>query len=337
MAMDYFVSPLKDDRDESLGQFIGRRMGREAVEKFAGPFMAGIYVSDPDRMSMKSTFPQFLAMEKKHGSLIKAALAAKKNPPRRKGLPAVGNAMFNSLRGGMQTLVDSLTGELQSETLLRTTVQSIEKIDDRFSLKLAGLHEGTIEADDIVLAVPARVAGPLLDGMHHDLAEKLSAIRYVSTATVSLAYLKNDVPPDRPLDGFGVIISPRENRRIIACTWTSTKFKYRAPPDSILIRVFVGGYKDEAFAEQDEEAIATLAREEVAIIMGIHSKPIFTNVFKWPKGNPQYDVGHAERVAHIEKLTGEIIGLHLAGSSYHGIGIPDCIKSALKVVDRILP
>jgi len=289
MAMDYFIRPRRDDSDESLGQFIGRRMGREAVEKFAGPFMAGIYVSDPDRMSMKSTFPRFLAMEKNHGSLIKAALASKKNPPKRSGPAAAGNAMFNSFSDGMQTLVDALSGALNCEKSFGTSVQSIEKKEGRFNLTLAGQREGVIEADDVVLAVSARVASPLLDGVHHELAKELQGIRFVNTATVSLAYLKDDLPADRPLDGFGVIIPPGEGRNIIACTWTSTKFKHRAPSDAVLIRVFVGGYKDEMLTEQSETALAELAHEEVSSMLGICSKPLFTNVFKWPKGNPQYD------------------------------------------------
>ena len=338
MAMDYFLPPRPAEGDESVGHFIGRRMGREAVEKFAGPLMAGIYVSDPDKLSMRGTFPRFLDMERKHGSLIKAALAARKSPPPPRNGPApAGNAMFNALRGGMFALIESLREQIESDLLLQTTVHSLRREGNGFVLHMQGKHAGVLNADDVILTAPARVAAELVRDVHGELATQLAAIRYVSTATVSLAYLKDDLPTDRPLDGFGVIIPPGEKRRIIACTWASTKFKYRAPRDCALIRVFVGGYRDESLAELDEPELIEMVRDELADILGITARPAMVNAYRWPKGNPQYDVGHPDRVAAMEALAATVPGLHLAGGAYHGVGMPDCIRSARMAVDRIIP
>jgi protoporphyrinogen/coproporphyrinogen III oxidase len=337
MAMEYFLPPRPQGEDESLGSFIGRRLGREAVDKFAGPLMAGIFVSDPDRLSMRGTFPAFLEMEKKYGSLIRAAKAMKKNPPKRTGPPAAGNAMFNTLKGGMYNLIEAMRDRLSGKILTGTTVQSLEKTSGGFTLHLAGKGAGIIMADEVVLTVPAPRAAGLVNSLHSELAGMLKSIRFVSTATVSMAYLLDDIPAERPLDGFGVLIPASEKRKLIAITWASTKFRHRAPPGCVLLRAFIGGYRDEALAEQDADAMVSMVQEEFASLLGIKAQPVFSKVYRWTKGNPQYDVGHLDRVASMESLANTVAGLHLAGSSYHGIGMPDCIKSAIKAVDRILP
>ena len=337
MAMEYFLPPRPAADDESLGDFIGRRLGREAVDKFAGPLMAGIFVSDPDRLSMRGAFPMFLEMEKKYGSLIRAAQAMKKNPPKRTGLPAAGNAMFNSLKGGMRQLVDALIARLTGTIWTDTSVTAIERCDGKYTLSLSGNGPATLPCDDVVLAIPAHRAAGLVAPLNEELSRMMGAIRFVSTATCSLAYLLDDIPADRPLDGFGVLIPASEKRRLIACTWASTKFKHRAPPGCVLLRAFVGGYRDEALAEQDEDALIDMVRDEFAVLFGITAKPMLHRVYQWHKGNPQYDVGHPSRVEKMDALAASVGGLHLAGSSYHGIGMPDCIKSALMTVDRIIP
>lgn len=337
MALEVVLPPRPAENDESLGSFIGRRLGREAVEQFAGPFMAGIFVSDPDKLSMRSTFPSFLDMERKHGSLIRAARAMKKNPPKRSGPASAGNAMFNTLRGGMQQLVEALRERIAARVLSGTKVAALARGEDGWTLSLEGAEHGTLTADDVILAVPAHRAAPLVAPFLPALSAALREIRFVSTATVSFAYMLDDIPAERPLDGFGVIIPPREQRRLIACTWASTKFKHRAPAGCVLMRAFVGGYRDETLAEQDDETLLALVRDEYASLFGIKAPPLFTKIYRWPKGNPQYDVGHLDRVAAMEQIAATMPGLHLAGSSYHGVGMPDCIKSALRAVDRILP
>jgi oxygen-dependent protoporphyrinogen oxidase len=338
MALEYVLPPRPSPDDESLGHFIGRRFGREAVETFGGPLMAGIFVSDPDRLSMRGSFPTFLEMEKKYGSLIRAARMMKKKPPaKRAGPAAAGGAMFNSVRGGMFELVEALRKNITADLLLGASVVSIARKDKGYAIHVDGRERRTIEADDVVLTVPAHRAAALLLPLHENLSAALGRIRFVSTATVSLAYRREDLPADRPLDGFGVLIPASENRRIIASTWASTKFAHRAPPGSVLLRAFVGGYRGEALAEQSEEELAAMVREEFDALFGLRAAPSIARVYRWPKGNPQYDVGHLDRVGDMEAMTGDLPGMHLAGSSYHGVGMPDCIKSALRAVDRILP
>ena len=330
MAMELFVPRGSWKDDVTLAEFFGRRFGRECVERLAGPMMAGIFVSDPYRMSMQGTFPMFIDMEQRHGSLIRAAQAARRKP-RAPNPKAAGRSMFNSLRRGLGSMIDALAAELKDGIRLGTSVTALRPLGGRWSVETS---QGALEADHVILALPAGPAAALLKPVHAELSGMLADIRHVSTATVSLAYLGADVPLD--LDGFGVLIPPNEGRRLIACTWSSVKFKHRAPAGSVLMRGFVGGYHHEELAGLPDDELVELVRTEYRELFGIHAEPLLTRIYRWPKANPQYDVGHPARVRQMEKLADAIPGLHLAGSAYHGIGMPDCVKSALRSVDAIV-
>jgi oxygen-dependent protoporphyrinogen oxidase len=331
MAMDYFVPPREGDGDISLADFIGRRLGHECVDRIAGPLMAGIFVSDPQRLSMKGTFPRFLDMEKKHGSLIKAAKAARLHPSPVNPL-AAGHAMFNSLRRGMGHLAESLAGRLEGDVRLAHQALGIQRGGGRLRVDT---DHGPVETDAVVLALPAYHAARLVKDIHPDLSEQLAALRYLSTTTVTSAFMREDLPEGRELDGFGVLIPAPENRQIIACTWSSVKFRHRAPSGTFLLRAFIGGHPRQELAELPDDRIIALVSEEYRKLFGITAAPIFHRIYRWHRGNPQYDVGHLDRVAEMERIAAETPGLFLAGSAFHGIGMPDCIRSGKTAAQRI--
>ncbi len=334
MGLDLIIPPRKETGDESLASFIRRRLGEEALDKIAGPIMAGIYTADPERLSMQSAFPQFSAMERQHGSLIKAMQRAKKMRP-----PSGGNskppAMFTSLQGGMKELVDTLTNRLEGELCLGCRVASLSAQSPGFEITLDTGGQ-PITADAVILAVPAYVAANLMESVDAQLTEALKKIRHVSTANISLGYRRADVADQHDFNGFGFMVPKSENRQILACTWSSTKFDYRASADDILMRVFVGGDGKEHLVDLSDEELLKLAQAEIADIMGVTAPPVLHRVFRWINGNPQYDVGHLDRVSEIEKLAGKISGLHFTGSAFRGIGIPDCITSAQSTADQVL-
>lgn len=337
MGFDLFAAARQEDTDESLAQFIRRRLGAEALAKFAAPLMAGIFTADAEKLSMKAAFPTFLAMEKKHRSLLLAARAAKKNPPPRRagGIRPAGDAMFNSFKRGMSTLTDELAKRFTGDLRLETRVTSIARNGSRYTLLLDGANAGVIEADAVILAAPAYACAKMVANLHAGLAEQLRAIRYVSTASIALSYFQNDIPSTRPLDGYGVVIPATENRRINACTWTSTKFRHRAPPGTVLLRSFVGGHRDEEAAGLPDAELIAIVRKEYEELFHITTEPMHARIFRWPRGNVQYDVGHLDRVAEIEKTAAELPGLQFAGCAFRGIGIPDCIRSAKEAVEII--
>ncbi|MBT4138866.1 MAG: protoporphyrinogen oxidase [Candidatus Latescibacteria bacterium] len=332
MGMELFVPPRKEDGDESLADFIRRRLGTEALDKIGGPMLAGIHSADPEQLSLLGSFPMYAMMEKKYGSLIKAARAMKKSRP----APTSGQkppAMFNSLIGGLGEMVDALMERLGGDLRMGVAVEKIEKTDAGYDVRVNG---ETIQTDALVLSTPAYAAGDLVAGFAPDLAGALHTIRYVSTATISLGYKKADVEGQHDLEGFGFLIPKSEGRRISGCTWASTKLNYRAPEDGVLLRTFVGGTGQEELVDLSDEELIALSREEIADLMGVTAEPVVTRIYRWKNGRPQYDVGHLDRVAEMEKMAADVGQVHLVGSAYRGSGIPDCVKQALDAVEKIL-
>lgn len=335
MGMEMFLPPRKAKADESLASFVRRRLGEEALDKIAAPLMAGIFAADPERLSMQSTFPIFLEMERMHGSLLRGVLQqkrAKDRIPVRPDPKEVSPSMFMTLRGGLQQLVDAIVSRLYLQRIL-LNVHVLTVVRDHEQYRVALSDGSHFKTDEIVFTTPAYVTADLLQQVNPVLALKLRAIRYVSTATVSLGFKNSDIK--FPVDGFGFVVPHNENRQITACSWSSTKFNHRAPAGHALIRVFVGGARAEALAEQDEATLVQMARLELCAIMEITATPVLAKVYRWNKANPQYDVGHQARIADIDKIVAWHPGLHLAGAAYHGSSIPDCIQGAVKVAQSI--
>ena len=329
MGMEMFIPRRSDGEDESLAGFVRRRLGSELLNKIAGPLMGGIHAADPEKLSLKSTFPMFQEIEKKHGSLFYGMLKKPKDKP----VPGAKKPpMFMSLRGGLQQLADAMIAELPKDRLrLGCCVIGVVPQGNQYRVSLS--DGGTVLADDVVFATPSYVTADLVQQVDSLLASKLREIRYVSTATVSLGYRRSDI--NHPMEGAGFIVPKSEGRRITACSWSSEKFEHRAPNDCVLLRVFIGGALSENLAEQDEAALVALAREELRVTMGITATPLLASAFPWHKSNPQYDLGHSKRVDEIDQLLAQCPGLHLAGAAYRGSGIPDCILSAMKAARTI--
>ncbi len=318
MGCEAFVPARRDGADESLGSFVRRRLGQEALDKIAGPLFAGIHSGDPETLSLRSTFPMFADMEQKHGSLLRAMLARKKSAP-------APTSTFLSLRGGMQTMVDAIEKQLPAAAILRGW-NAWRLVRTRRGFEVRTQDGQKFEADSVLLATPAKVAANLLEEMDAPLSKTLKEIRYASTATVSLAFRRADVA--HALNGTGFVVSQREKRRITACTWSSIKFPQRAPEGFVLLRAFLGGARTPGLAALPQAELIQTALDEFRATLKISAQPVLTKVFRWPQASPQYEVGHAACVAEIEKLTSRQPGLYLTGAAYRGGGVPDCVQNA---------
>jgi len=342
MAFDLLIPKKQDNGDESLASFVRRRMGEEALNKMAEPMLAGIYASDPEKMSITSTFPMFVETEKKYRSLILGMLARKKamlmNAVKR---PSSAYSLFMTLKDGLGEMVDAVikkSPDIQFKS--GTKVVGIERNKEKWHLKLDDGSENQVDA--VIVATPGTVTAKLLQNITPDSAELLNSIHYVSTATVTLGYKREGF--SHSLDGFGFVVPKAEGCSILACTWTSSKFPHRAPKDYVMLRCYVGGALQEEIAEKDTETLETLVRKDLQQIMGITETPIFCKVFKNNKSNVQYHVNHSQKIDSIMEDLKNYPGLFLAGSAYRGIGIPDCIQngnlaaeSALKFVNGKSP
>jgi len=332
MGLDFLLPAKTVNGDESLGMFVSRRLGREAYENLIEPLMSGIYAGDGDQLSLASTFPYLRDLEIKYGSLTRGALQMRKQS---NGKAVQGSrSAFLTPTTGLAEIVEKLVEGLKrkgANLRLNSRAASIKRLTpDTWNVSL---DKGeALEANYIILATPAYVSGSLVASFDPELASALQSIPYTSTATVSLAYRLSDVP--RELDGYGYIIPRREGRKALACTWTSTKFPHRAPDGYALIRVFVGRAGQDI--SWDEHELLDLAKEELKLTLGVTAEPLASRVFMWDRAMPQYNLGHPEILKRIDAALQNHPGLALAGNSYRGIGIPDCIHSGELVVENIL-
>ncbi len=336
MGLDLVIPPRRDGDDETLADFVTRRLGAEALDKIAEPLLSGIYNAEAEKQSMLATFPRFLQIEQEHGSLIRGMLASRRARTSQPKLAAPGEplSMFISFKGGMQELVAELHSRLTGDCRLQTGVQSVHRrAADGNRRYVVSLDDGSkLVSDAVILAIPAYMAAKLLHGLAPSATPLLNGIRYVSTGTISLGYRTADV--NHPLDGFGVVIPRTEARHINAITWTSTKFHERAPQDHILLRAFFGGSRTPHMMHKTDDELLSLVLGELAAIMGLDAAPLFHKIFLYFDANPQYDVGHLERVAAIERALPP--GVYVTGSPYRGIGIPDCVLQAQQTAERLL-
>jgi len=340
MGMEIFMPKRKFIEDESLASFVTRRLGRECLEKIAEPLVAGIHTSNPDNMSVLATFPRFVQMEQKNGSLIMGMLAAMKNRPHamhnspapKTGTPKLTFSM--SFKNGMQTLSQACADYIGKDSIrLGAAVKAVEPKGKGYAVVLENGEK--LEADHIMIGTASYDTAEIVKGFDETLAAQMNRIEWSSSATVSIAFRKKDVRV--PLNGFGFIVPRVEGRRINASTYSSIKWSFRAPDDTVLIRVFVGGgHHEELVHELDDAGMTKMVLEELDVVLGLKANAQFSKVYRWFKGMPKYTVGHLDRITLLDRMLSAHPGLHLIGCSYKGIGIGDCVHEAQIAAEKIL-
>jgi len=333
MGLDLIIPPRKDEGDESLAQFIRRRLGSEALDKIAEPLMSGIQVSVAEEQSILGTFPRFRALEAKYGSLTRGILAQRRNGSATQG-KAKAQSLFLSLSGGLGQLVQRLVQQMDGvEMHLNAGITALARREGGgFRIIRASAEEDY--ADALILATPAYVSAGLTADVCAPLAALLNQIRYVSTATVSLGFREEEVGD--ALNGFGFVVPRRERKNISACTFTSIKFNQRAPQGHVLLRCFLGGPRHEEQVEWDDADLVMAARDDLQRLTGLDCAPVLKRVYRWRKANPQYDVGHPQHVQAVHAACQDVPGLAVAGGALEGVGIPDCISQGEKAAEKVL-
>ncbi|HET9854887.1 MAG TPA: protoporphyrinogen oxidase [Methylomirabilota bacterium] len=324
MACD-LVLPRGGSPDESLGAFVRRRLGREALERVAQPLVGGIYTADPDELSLGATMPRFLEMERRERSVILALWrAARRTPALHAGTSGARWSLFVTFAEGMEELIRLLATRLPPGAVrLKERAASVERAADGWRVTTA--RSGVFTGDALILAPEAHQVARLVRYVDPGLAHLLEGIPYASSATVTLAYRRADVR--HPLDGFGFVVPQVERRPVFAGSFSSVKYAGRAPEGHALLRVFIGGAMNEAALEADDAALVATARAQLGELLGATGAPLFTRVARYPHAMPQYHVGHAARAEAIELAVARHAGLRLAGGAYRGVGIGDCVRS----------
>jgi protoporphyrinogen/coproporphyrinogen III oxidase len=318
VLLECFIPAKPDDADETLATFVTRRLGHQVLERLADPLLAGVYNAEMDKQSILATFPQYRALEKQYGSLIRGLRSSQKSSTEDSGLM--------SFKHGMGQLVDTLLDKLTGDLRLNARV---EQITAAYQVQLAS---GEILATKtLIIATSANVAATLLQAIAPQAANRLGQIRYAGIGSMSLAYQAQNIPCH--LDAYGLVIPSSAGRSIDGIQWNSSKWLWRAPAGMALLRVFFGGPHTRAMLEKSENELVSIVRAELCDLLGIYAEPEFYRLHSWANAYPQYDIGHVQLVAEITAQLPPLIAL--AGNAYYGVGIPDTVKSALGAVSNL--
>lgn len=321
MAGEVIVPRRTVDDDESIGEFVNRRFGREAVDYLADPLLAGIHAGDVDRLSIRVLFPRLVDAERRTGSVIRALRALHVRPS--------PQGAFVSLPGGIGELVDTLFKTLTTGTVVTNArVTALQRMNGYAIDSTAG----RVQARCVLLAVPAYATASLMRPLDPACADLCDEIPYASTATVAFGYRREQVA--HPLRGTGFVVPRTEGMALLAGTWVSSKWPGRAPDGHVLLRGFLGGGRDPHRLESSDRELVEIAQRELGELLGISGSPLFSRLYRWTRQSPQYEVGHLHRIANIERRLASMPGLFVTGSGFKAIGIPDCISDGRSTAVR---
>ncbi|NTU82850.1 MAG: protoporphyrinogen oxidase [Chloroflexales bacterium] len=327
--------PPQTGPDESVASFFSRRIGPEVMERMVDPFVAGVYSGDPSKMSIKAVFPSLWEAEQRAGSIIKGMLGGRKGAPKGapKG-PKMRSVTF-SFKGGIAEWPKAIARTLgQRRVWRRARVSDLFHEDGQWRLVVErdGPAE-TVEARAVILATPAYAAADLVADLDAAAAAALRDITYSSMAVVNLGYRRSQVA--HPLDGFGVLAPSCERRNFLGILWASSLFPPFAPEGRVLTINLMGGSLNPIREEQSREELIARAIADNESVIGASGAPEVVNFTRWPKAIPQYNFGHVERIAAIERLEQACPGLYFLGSYRGGVGVPKCWKNAVELADTV--
>jgi protoporphyrinogen/coproporphyrinogen III oxidase len=328
-----FIGKAAPDVEESIAQFVRRRLGPEFLDYAIEPFVAGIYAGDPETLSVPAAFPRLHALEQQYGSLIKGAILGARQ--RRKNADKAKNAASSfSFRDGMQTLTDALAravGQVDCDV----KVTRVDRCPDG-GFTVTGERFGMAferHARAVVIATPALSAAGIVQAMAPVAAEALREIPYPPVTVVASAYRRREIL--HPLDGFGFLAPAKERPAVLGTLFSSTMFENRAPTEVAVLTTFVGGRRNPDLATAGDAEIRGAVQEELARLLGAGADPMWSEVTRWPRAIPQYTMGHLPRIAKVEEAERTIPGLYFCANYRGGVSIGDCVKAGHATAERV--
>ena len=316
-CLDLVLPRMNLGPDPSVAAVVGRRMGRQTLERLVEPLVGGINAGRADALSVAATARPIAEAAARSRSLVLGL---------RRATPGPGGPVFLGLAGGLGRLVDRLAEELD-DIRLKTVVDHVTAGDGGYTLRGPG-----IEADAVVVTVPSFAAAGMLASLSPAAAGLMAEIRHASVVTATLAYPPSAVP--RPLEGAGMLVPRVEGRLVTACTWSTSKWPALAAGGMVLLRASAGRDGDDRAMELPDEEVVRRVHDELAPVLGLRGRPEASLVSRWPRGFPQYDVGHRARVDAIEAaLAADAPGVFVAGAAYRGLGIAACVEQARRAAD----
>jgi oxygen-dependent protoporphyrinogen oxidase len=328
-----FIAKSPPDREESIAQFVRRRLGPEFLDYAIEPFVAGIYAGDPEILSVPAAFPRLHALEQRYGGLIKGAILGARE--RKKNADKSKNAASSfSFREGMQTLTDALAraiGNVDCEV----NVRRVERRPDG-SFVVAGERFGMAferAASAVVVATPAYAAAEIVRDLAPEAAGALKEIPYPPVTVVASAYRRREIL--HPLDGFGFLAPAKERPAVLGTLFSSTMFENRAPSEVAVLTTFVGGRRNPELATAGDAEVRSAVQSELSRLLGVGAEPMWSEITRWTRAIPQYTMGHLDRIAQVEEAERTLPGLYFCANYRGGVSIGDCVKAGHATADRL--
>jgi len=331
-----FIAPAPQDTEETIAEFVTRRLGREFLDYAINPFVAGVYAGDPEKLSVQSAVAKIYALEKNYGSLIKGAIKGARERKKRAETDKTKAQLF-SFRHGMQELTARLAEHLGANAQTGCSVEQVlalGKPDGRYEIRFtkSGATR-SVYTKSVIFTTPAFVTSQWLKSMDTDVARCLDAITYPPVAMVFLGFKRTSAC--RPLDGFGFLVPQVEGRRILGNIWSSTIFQHRAPAGGAALTTFVGGMRQPEITEYDDAKLTETVLSELRDILNLQGQPDVVRIKRWHKAIPQYELGHHRKVAAFERFESNHPGLFLSGNYRKGISVGDCIVYSKEVCHTV--
>src|SRR5260221_4572948 len=345
LAREPFVPPRRDGVEESVAEFVLRRLNQEFLDRAIDPLVAGIYAGDPHKLSVRHAFPKLLETEQKYGSLLKGQFFGA-GDGKKSGEASRRDARVFSFDEGLQMLPDTLAAQLGDSLKLNTPVIKLTQIADGWRVTTASgeaehsavIYCGTAYrlAELEIVGTPA--SGPACTGSinkpgRRPALQSLSEIRHPPVASVALGFRREDVT--HPCAGFGMLIPKVEGFKILGAIFSSSLFPGRAPAGHVLLSCYVGGERQPELASLPPEKLVELAGEDLRVLLGVQGRPVFTHHHFWPRAIPQYNVGHGRFKELMTAMEARAPGLFFAGHYRDGVSLGDSIVSGGNIAERV--
>lgn len=320
-------------KEESLAEFVERRLGREFLDYFVNPFAVGVYAGNPEDLSLQSAFPKLYALEEAYGGLLRGMMKGrqKRNDPKER-------VKSFSFKRGMDVLPKELAIALGKNLLLKAAVEHIipQRVGPRSIYTVTYRqteHRRSVEADAVVLAVPASAAATIVHPIDPEMAKTLSSIYCVPVVQVFMGFQAAQIR--HPLDGFGFLVPSRERRKILGTLWTSSMFPHRAPRGCAALATFVGGARHPELCDASDAELQSIVLSELRTILGIEGEPIFIKILRLPHAIPQYTLGYYKILQAMDRFEQNFRGTFLCSNYREGVSVGDCVTNAEKTAQKV--
>jgi oxygen-dependent protoporphyrinogen oxidase len=335
----------KATKEETIAEFVERRLGRDFLDYAIDPFVAGVFAGKPEQLSVRSAFPKLYALEEKYGGLVKGMIKGAQERKQR-AEKAKDRAETFSFVSGMQMLPHAIATSLGKAVILNAKVTNIRNLTttrnepsnepDARRYLVEYLHndqEAEMEADSVVFAIPAYDASPIIKSLSVDTAHVLSSIYYSPIVSIFLGVNRENI--GHRLDGFGFLIPSKEKRKILGCLWNSCLFAHRAPAGMAALNAFIGGARQPELTTLSDERIIQITLDELKSIMQLSGNPVYLHLTRWQKSIPQYEIGYQHKIDALTQFEESLPGIVLAGNYRGGISVGDCVQNAHEIAKTL--